>query len=94
VCISWTNKGLDTMNMRGATMKIIFDMSILQTSTTTTAKLLISESPCRETRAEGRQYEGHCTQTERPVQPLSYLTCKLDVSTPGHNLINLAMPRR
>ena len=69
-------------------------MSILQTTTNTTAKPLIAERPCRETRAEDKQSEGHCTQTERPVQPLSYLTCKLDVSTPGLNSINLAMPQR
>jgi hypothetical protein len=36
-------------------------MSILQTTMTTTAKLLITERPCRQTRAEDGQSEGHCT---------------------------------
>jgi len=48
VCVSWTNKGLNTINMRGATTKIVLCMFKLHTATNQTYIKDIRENPDEE----------------------------------------------
>ena len=48
MCLSWTNKGLNTINMHGAITKIILCMFILHTATNETYIKNIREKPDEE----------------------------------------------